>query len=167
VLHNTLENLPLNLKSLYLAYLPNLSNISYLENIKALTKCSIRDCPLVQNVSSLVNISEIDLHLPYSSQITEEDLEVLQNGRYERFSFSSERPTKYDMSFVPASMKKLYFYAGIDSLLSKFSNVDVLALHRDFRGVFNDAACLESCLTHFNGRILSLKDYGYFLTIAA
>jgi hypothetical protein len=155
----SLENLPLNLKSLYLAYLPNLSNIAYLENMKALTKCSIRDCPLVQNVSSLVNISEIHLHLPWGTRITEDDLEVLQNGRYERFSFSSERPTKYDTSFVPALTKKLYFYAGIDSLLSKFSNVDVLALHREIRGVFNDDAALESCLTHFNGRILSLTGY--------
>jgi hypothetical protein len=125
-----------------------------------LRRCSIIFCDSLKCLNPVNDIPEVNLayRSSESSVISQTDLDVLKDGKYERFEFTASSLCSYDLSFLTGVSKELliYAYPKADFDFSVFSHVEQLSI----------SGCdLEPVLPmkKFEGKILSIESYDLFL----
>jgi hypothetical protein len=160
----TLDSLPLTLEILFLRDIYYLIDIRRIGQMNDLRCCTIIHCDKLKDVSSLAkNIPEMQLRISSSSIFTNDDLQVIENGYYDRFIFADEymnqrvRLCRYDISCFHNVSKYLDFTGFIkDSCdLSTVCKVESLTLHLP-KAVYPP---IFLNMSWFNGSSLNIKGY--------
>jgi hypothetical protein len=158
---SSLSGLPSSLVLLFLDQLPDLTDISEIRQLIKLRKCSVDSCDSLTDVSYLRNILEVVLTLNGSAEISSEELMVLKNGKYEKFTFSTpeedyfNQMESYDISFLSGVSKELIINTELEEEcnLSCFCNVEKLSIrHGSLDEDFFPLIKMEK----FHGKSLSL-----------
>jgi hypothetical protein len=163
---SSLVELPLGLIVLSLTKIRRLTDISGIQEMKNLRKCSVICCESLKNISPLKDIHEVVLTLPACSPtVSQSDLFLLQGGKCEKFFFAVELDdlmdiVLYDISFLSNVTQEISVTAFISKScdLSSVANVKKLSLTAPLKdseryGTDNNRKFMK----FFNGNSLSLS----------